>query len=125
MLLFTDFYTLDIIVREATVLYGTWRRHRQGKHSSAFVKLQKWGFSHVSSINSRGKPSLLTQTNMDFARSVALCFTQTWLSESIPDLALQLPAQTAQLSCQDGRKVAESASTFRYVGVSDQSHYLM
>lgn len=34
---------------------------------------------------------LLNQTNKDFARSAALCFTETWLSERVPDAALNLP----------------------------------
>lgn len=34
---------------------------------------------------------LLIQKDPDFSRSGALCFTETWLSELIPDSALQLP----------------------------------
>jgi hypothetical protein len=34
---------------------------------------------------------LLNQTNSDFYRSAALCFTETWLCERIPESALQLP----------------------------------
>ncbi len=30
---------------------------------------------------------LLTRTNKDFSNSAALCFTETWLSEAIPDNA--------------------------------------
>ncbi len=33
----------------------------------------------------------LTRTNKDFSNSAALCFTETWLSEAIPDNALHLP----------------------------------
>ncbi|XP_051580982.1 uncharacterized protein LOC127456496 isoform X1 [Myxocyprinus asiaticus] len=34
---------------------------------------------------------LLTHTNKDFSTSATLCFTETWLSEVIPDSALHLP----------------------------------
>ena len=34
---------------------------------------------------------LLNKINKDFARSAALCFTETWLSELIPDNGLHLP----------------------------------
>ncbi|XP_051928360.1 uncharacterized protein LOC127604961 [Hippocampus zosterae] len=34
---------------------------------------------------------LLTKTNKTFARSAALCFTETWLSDRHPDPALHLP----------------------------------
>ena len=34
---------------------------------------------------------LLTTKNPDFSRSAAVCFTETWLSDLIPDSAVQLP----------------------------------
>lgn len=34
---------------------------------------------------------LLNATNKDFARSAALCFSETWLSDRIPDNGLILP----------------------------------
>lgn len=34
---------------------------------------------------------LLIPKNPDFSRSAALCFTETWLGELIPDSAVQLP----------------------------------
>ena len=53
---------------------------------------------------------LLNGTNKDFARSAALCFTETWLSESIPDSGLHLPRFyvhwtdcVTELSGKDGR----------------------
>ncbi len=47
-------------------------------------------------VNLRSLPNktdelLLTRTNKDFSNSAALCFTETWLSEDIPDNALHLP----------------------------------
>ncbi len=35
---------------------------------------------------------LLTHTNKYFSNSAALCFTETWLSEAIPDNVLHLPS---------------------------------
>ncbi len=34
---------------------------------------------------------LLSQTNKDFSNSAALCFTETWLNDAIPDSVLHLP----------------------------------
>ncbi len=34
---------------------------------------------------------LLSRTNKDFSNSAALCFTETWLNDAIPDSALHLP----------------------------------
>ncbi len=34
---------------------------------------------------------LLSRTNKDFSNSAALCFTDTWLNDAIPDSALHLP----------------------------------
>ncbi|KAL0157205.1 hypothetical protein M9458_048451, partial [Cirrhinus mrigala] len=33
---------------------------------------------------------LLNRINKDFSKSAALCFTETWLSESIPDNELHI-----------------------------------
>lgn len=44
-----------------------------------------------SLINKMDELLLLNQTNRDFYSSAALCFTETWLCERIPDSALQLP----------------------------------
>lgn len=37
-----------------------------------------------------GKLLLLNRSNMEFCRSAALCFTETWLGEHIPDSSLYL-----------------------------------
>ena len=44
-----------------------------------------------SLVNKMDELLLLNQTNSDFYRSAALCFTETWLCERIPESALQLP----------------------------------
>lgn len=41
--------------------------------------------------NKMGELLLLNGTNMDFESSAALCFTETWLSEAVPDAGLYLP----------------------------------
>jgi len=47
--------------------------------------------SNVHSISNKlDKLQLLVSRNRDFSSSFVLCFTETWLCGSIPDLALQL-----------------------------------
>ncbi|KAK3551087.1 hypothetical protein QTP70_012180 [Hemibagrus guttatus] len=52
---------------------------------------------------------LLSRTNKDFSNSAALCFTESWLNDAIPDSALNLPG--FQLFRAD--RVAESAGKSR------------
>ncbi|KAK3506980.1 hypothetical protein QTP70_033859, partial [Hemibagrus guttatus] len=52
---------------------------------------------------------LLSRTNKDFSNSAALCFTESWLNDTIPDNALNLPG--FQLFRAD--RVAESAGKSR------------
>ncbi|KAK3558694.1 hypothetical protein QTP86_024504, partial [Hemibagrus guttatus] len=52
---------------------------------------------------------LLSRTNKDFSNSAALCFTESWLNDAIPDNALNLPG--FQLFRAD--RVAESAGKSR------------
>ncbi len=73
-----------------------------GKEGSALVKLCERGFRtalpSIHLVNLRSLPNktnsllLLTRTNKDFSNSAALCFSETWLSEAIPDNALHLPS---------------------------------
>ncbi len=41
--------------------------------------------------NKMDKLLLLSRINKDFSNSAALCFTETWLNDAIPDSALSLP----------------------------------
>ncbi|KAK3548505.1 hypothetical protein QTP70_013354 [Hemibagrus guttatus] len=59
--------------------------------------------------NKMDKLLLLSRTNKDFSNSVALCFTESWLNDAIPDNALNLPG--FQLLRAD--RVAESARKSR------------
>ncbi len=75
--------------------------HSDGKEESALVKLRERGFRtalpsiHLANLRSLPNKTdellLLTRTNKDFLNSAALCFTETWLSETIPDNVLHLP----------------------------------
>ncbi|KAI2665809.1 Protein disulfide-isomerase [Labeo rohita] len=74
------------------------------------IKLRQCGFRMVLPsihlVNLRSLPNktdelrLLTRTNKDFSNSAALCFTETWLNDAIPDGALHLPGY--QLFRADG-----------------------
>ncbi|KAM3850747.1 cytidine and dCMP deaminase domain-containing protein 1 [Diretmus argenteus] len=92
---------LELVVGGAATLYGTWRRCRRGKRAGALVKLRQRGhrtpLPSIHLANVRSLPNkmdellLLNGSNKDFARSAALCFTETWLSEAVPDAGLHLP----------------------------------
>ncbi len=65
------------------------------------VKLRQRGFRtplpsiHLANLrslpNKTDKLLLLSRTNKDFPNSAALCFTETWLNDAIPDSVLHLP----------------------------------
>lgn len=92
---------LDIVVGGAFAFKCFWAR-RRGKRAGALVKLRQRGFRtalpSIHLANLRSLPNkideliLLSQTNRDFLHSAALCFTETWLNDAIPDNALHLPA---------------------------------
>ena len=78
----------------------TVKRRRRGKRAGSLVRLRQWGLrsplpgiflSNVRSLcNKLDELQLLVGKNRDFSSSSVLCFTETWLSDSIPDSALQL-----------------------------------
>ncbi len=86
---------LDIVVGGAAVLFRRWRTRRRGKRAGALVKLRQRGLRmplpsiHLANLrslpNKTGKLLLLSRTNKDFSNSAALCFTETWLNDAIPD----------------------------------------
>ncbi len=92
---------LDVLVGGAVVLVKRALRRKRGKRAGVLVKLREHGFrtalTSIHLANLRSLPNktdellLLTSTNKDFSNSAALCFTETWLSETIPDKALHLP----------------------------------
>ncbi len=92
---------LDIVVGGAVALVKHFRRRRRGKRAGALVKLRQRGFRtalpsiHLANLrslpNKTVKLLLLSWTNKDFSNSAALCFTETWLNDAIPDSALHLP----------------------------------
>ncbi len=79
-------------------------RHSDGKEGSAPARwlssanaASELRSPSIHLANLRSLPNktdellLLTRTNKDFSNSAALCFTETWLSETIPDNVLHLP----------------------------------
>ncbi|KAK3515368.1 hypothetical protein QTP70_018745 [Hemibagrus guttatus] len=103
----------------AVALFKCFKKRKRGKRAGALVKLRQRGFRTVlPSIhlaNLRSLPNkmdellLLSRTNKDFSNSAALCFTESWLNDAIPDSALNLPG--FQLFRAD--RVAESAGKSR------------
>ncbi|KAK3560705.1 hypothetical protein QTP86_014734, partial [Hemibagrus guttatus] len=89
---------LDIVVGGAVALFKRFEKRKRGKETGALVKLRQRGFRTVlPSIhleNLRSLPNkmdellLLSRTNKDFSNSAALCFTESWLNDAIPDSAL-------------------------------------
>ncbi len=91
---------LDIVVVVAMLIKRFMTRKR-GKRVGVLVKLRQRGFRtalpsiHLANLhslpNKTAKLLLLSRTNKDFSNSAALCFTETWLNDAIPDSALSLP----------------------------------
>ncbi len=81
-------------------MFRHYRTRRRGKRAGALVKLRQCGLriplpsifqANLCSLpNKTDKLLLLSQTNKDFSNSAALCFTETWLNDAIPDSALHL-----------------------------------
>lgn len=77
------------------------RLRRRGKRAGALIKLRQRGLRtplpiiHLANLRSLPNKTdeliLLTRINKDFLNSAALCFTETWLNDAIPDGALSLP----------------------------------
>ncbi len=88
---------LNVVVGGAAVLIKRFRTRRRGKR----VKLRQSGFRtalpsiHLANLrslpNKMDKLLLLSRINKDFSNSAALCFTETWLNDAIPDCTLSLP----------------------------------
>ncbi len=83
------------------MLFRRFRTCRQGKRAGVLVKLRQYVFRtalpsiHLANLrsllNKLDKLLLLSRTNKNFSNSTALCFTETWLNDAIPDSALHLP----------------------------------
>ncbi len=92
---------LHVLVGGAAVLVKRALRRKRGKRAGSLVKLRERSFRtalpsiHLANLRSLPNKTdellLLTRTNKDFSNSAALCFTETWLTETIPDNALHLP----------------------------------
>ncbi len=93
---------LYIVVGGAVALVKRFRRmRRRGKRAGTLMQLRQRGFRmplpsiHLANLHSLPNKTdellLLSRTNKDFSNSAALCFTETWLNDAIPDSALHLP----------------------------------
>ncbi|KAK3562016.1 hypothetical protein QTP86_024486 [Hemibagrus guttatus] len=109
---------LDIVVGGAVALFKCFKKRKRGKRAGALVKLRQRGFrtvlpsihlANLRSLPNKMDELLLSRTNKDFSNSAALCFTESWLNDAIPDSALNLPG--FQLFRAD--RVAESAGKSR------------
>ncbi len=72
-----------------------------GKRAGVLVKLRQHGLrtalpsihlANLRSLPNKTDKLLLSWTNKDFSNSAALCFTETWLNDAIPDSVLHLPS---------------------------------
>ncbi|KAK3574559.1 hypothetical protein QTP86_010173 [Hemibagrus guttatus] len=102
----------------AVALFKCFKKRKRGKRAGALVKLRQRGFrtvlpsihlANLRSLPNKMDELLLSRTNKDFSKSAALCFTESWLNDAIPDSALNLPG--FQLFRAD--RVAESAGKSR------------
>ena len=102
---------VELFVGAAAALWGTRRRRRRGKRAGVLVKLRHRGLRtplpSIHLANLRSLPNkmdellLLSGTNRDFANSAVLCFTETWLNDTIPDNGLHLPGFLLQRADRD------------------------
>uniref|UniRef100_A0A3B1IGL0 Reverse transcriptase domain-containing protein n=1 Tax=Astyanax mexicanus TaxID=7994 RepID=A0A3B1IGL0_ASTMX len=91
---------LELLIGGTAIVCGR-RKRRRGKRAGILVRLRQRGFRmalpamHLANVrslpNKMDELLLLNKTNRDFYSSAALCFTETWLSELIPDNGLHLP----------------------------------
>ncbi|CAM4574253.1 unnamed protein product [Leuciscus chuanchicus] len=91
----------NIVIGCAAALWKQYKTRRRGKRAGTLVKLRQRGFRtalpsiHLANVrslpNKMDELLLLSRKNKDFTNSAALCFTETWLNEAIPDSALHLP----------------------------------
>ncbi len=109
---------LDIVVGGAVALVKRYRTRRRGKRAGALVKLHQHRFRtpllsiHLANLRSLPNKTdellLLSRTNKDFSNSAALCFTETWLNDAIPDSALHLPSFQLIRSDRDAESTGKS-----------------
>ncbi len=109
---------LDIVVGGAVALVKRFRTRRRGKQAGALVKIRqrrlRTPLPSIHLTNLRCLPNktveliLLSRTNKDFSYSAALCFTETWLNDTIPDIVLHLPnfQLIEQIATQNHGKIA-------------------
>ncbi|KAI3353828.1 hypothetical protein L3Q82_005043 [Scortum barcoo] len=100
----------EILVGGAAALYGISRRRCRGKRAGARqTETAGTAWTALSSIhlvnvrclaNKMDELLLLNRKNTDVCRSAALCFTETWLGEHIPDTSLHLLDSLRDL-CKD------------------------
>ncbi|XP_061640830.1 bis(5'-adenosyl)-triphosphatase isoform X1 [Phyllopteryx taeniolatus] len=93
----------ELLTGAASAVFGAWRRKRRhrGKRAGIQVKLRKRGHRlafpsiHLANVcslpNKMDELHLLLKTSKDFGRSAAMCFTETWLCDAVPDGGIMLP----------------------------------
>ncbi len=106
------------------MLMKRFRTCRRGKRAGALVKLRQRGFRtalpsiHLTNLcslpNKTDQLLLLSQTNKDFFNFAALCFTETWLNDTIPDSTLSLPGFQLFRADRDAESMGKSRGGGRY-----------
>ncbi|KAL0158529.1 hypothetical protein M9458_046605, partial [Cirrhinus mrigala] len=109
---------LKVVVGGAAALIKRFRTRRRGKRAGALVKLRQRGFRtalpsiHLANLrslpNKKDELLLLSRLNKDFSHSAALCFTETWLNDAIPDGALHLPGYQLFRADRDAESTGKS-----------------
>ncbi|XP_048051513.1 polymeric immunoglobulin receptor-like [Megalobrama amblycephala] len=119
----TQKWSRDVKLKEnrvsgAAALFRRFRTRRRGKRAGALVKLRQRGLRtplpsiHLANLRSLPNKTdellLLSRTNKDFSNSAALCFTETWLNDAIPDSVLSLPGFQLFRSDRDAESTGKS-----------------
>ncbi|KAL0147455.1 hypothetical protein M9458_057240 [Cirrhinus mrigala] len=109
---------LKVVVGGAAALIKRFRTRRRGKRAGALVELRQRRFRmalpsiHLANLRSLPNKTdellLLSRLNKDFSHSAALCFTETWLNDAIPDGALHLPGYQLFRADRDAESTGKS-----------------
>ncbi len=99
---------LDIVVGGAVTLVKRFRTRRRGNRAGFRTTLPSIHLANLCSLANKSDKLLLSRTNKGFSNSAALCFTETWLNDAIPDSALHLQNICKYICISDHRHITKT-----------------
>lgn len=99
-----------------------WLPTKKGRRSSTFARFRRCPYrpplpalllSNVRSLRHKmDELQLMIQTNKDYSDCSAICLTETWLDQSVPDQAVTLPGFTLHRADQPNHRARQKAVVF-------------